>query len=324
MKFAIVGAGAVGGFLGAKLALSGNSVTLIARGSHLKAIQDKGLRVHSPEGDLEVRPSATDDFETVGPVDYIFLTVKAHGLPEVAPKLAPLLGPSTAVLPAQNGVPWWYFQRHGGPWDGVRLDSLDPEGALSDAIPTERIIGCVVYPSTVVVEPGVIEHIEGDRFAIGELDGSTTDRCRQLSAALIEARLRGPIRSRIRHDLWVKLLGNLAFNPISALTGATLGEITAHPEADALAREVMAEADAVAQGLGVKIPISIDQRMAGAEKVGGHKTSMLQDVELGRPLELESIVGAVLELGEMQGIPMPHTKTLYACTKLLVSGTGLP
>ena len=324
MKFAIVGAGAIGGFLGAKLALSGNPVTLIARGPHLKAIQEHGVRVRSPDGDLEARPSATDDFWAVGPVDYVFLTVKAHGLPEVAPKLAPLLGPDTAVLPAQNGVPWWYFQRHGGPWDGARLDSLDPLGALSDAIPTERIIGCVVYPATVVVEPGVIEHIEGDRFAIGELDGSTTDRCRQVSTALIEAGLRGPIRSRIRHDLWVKLLGNLAFNPISALTGATLAGITSHPEAAALAREVMAEADAAALGLGVKVPISIDQRMAGAERVGGHKTSMLQDVESGRPLELESIVGAVLELGEMQGIPMPHTKTLYACTKLLISGTRFP
>lgn len=317
MKFAIVGAGAIGGFLGAKLALSGNSVTLIARGPNLKAIGANGIRVYSPDGYFESQPSVTDDFEAIGTVDYIFLTVKAHSLPDIAPKLAPLMGQNTTLLPAQNGIPWWYFQQHGGPWDGKRLESLDPLGVLSDAIQTERIIGCVVYPSTVLVKPGVIKHIEGDRFAIGELDGSTTERCRQLAATLIESGLRGPIRSRIRHDLWVKLLGNVAFNPMSALTGATLAEITTHSEAAELVREIMIEADSVAQSLGIKIPISIDQRMAGAQKVGCHKTSMLQDIEAGRVLELDSIVGAVLELGEMQSIPMPHTKALYACTKLL-------
>ena len=322
MKFAIVGAGAIGAYLGAKLAASGEEAFLIARGLHLRAMQDRGVRVTSPEGDFKAYPTATDDYRAIGPLDFVFLTVKAHSLPEVAPKLAPLLGPETAVVSAQNGIPWWYFQRHGGPWEGTRLERLDPGGIISAAIEPERIIGSVVYPSALIVEPGVIEHVEGNRFAIGELDGSTTERCRRLSSALIEAGLRCPIRSRIRDDLWVKLLGNVAFNPISALTRATLVEIVTHPDASAMARAIMEEADAVAQGLGVKIPVSIDQRMAGAQKVGEHKTSMLQDLEAGKPMELESIIGAVVELGEKLGVPTPHTRMVYACAKLLAEGSA--
>ena len=317
MRFAIVGAGAIGAFLGARLSASGEEVFLIARGPHLKAMQAHGVRVRSPEGDFEAHPTATADLQEIGQVDYVFLTVKAHGLTAIAPKLAPMLGPGTAVVSAQNGIPWWYFQRHGGPWEGTHLESLDPGGVISSAIAPERIIGCVVYPSTSIVEPGVIQHIEGNRFSIGELDGTTTERCRRLADALENSGLRSPIRSRIRDELWVKLLGNLAFNPISALTGATLSEIAKHPEARALAKAAMEEADAVATGLGVKIPVSIDRRIAGAEKVGDHKTSMLQDVEAGKPIELESVVGAVVELGEKLDIPMPYTKTIYACAKLL-------
>jgi 2-dehydropantoate 2-reductase len=317
MRFAIVGAGAIGGFLGAKLSVSGHEVFLIARGPHLQAMRAQGVRVHSPDGDFEAHPVATDNFQEVGAVDFVFLTVKAHSLAEVAPKLLPMLGPDTALVSAQNGIPWWYFQRHGGPWEGTQLESLDPGGVVSRAIEPDRIIGCVVYPSTSIIEPGVIQHIEGSRFSIGELDGTTTERCRNLAGALIESGLRCPIRSRIRHELWVKLLGNLAFNPISALTHATLSEIATHPEARTVARAAMEEADAVARGLGVTIPVSVDQRMAGAEKVGHHKTSMLQDVEAGKPIELESVVGAVVELGDKLGIPMPYTKTIYACAKLL-------
>jgi 2-dehydropantoate 2-reductase len=322
MRFAIVGAGAIGAFLGARLQNAGHEVYLIARGPHLRAMQSGGVRVLSPEGDFDARPVATDDYEEAGAVDYVFLTVKAHSLDQVAPNLAPLLGPETAVVSAQNGIPWWYFQRHGGPLDGTLLESLDPRGVISSAIAPERIIGCIVYPSAAIVEPGIVRHIEGDRFAIGELDGTTTDRCRRLASAIMESGLRSPIRSRIRRDLWVKLLGNVAFNPISALTRATLAEIVTHPEARAAARAIMEEADAVARAVGVEVPISIDQRMAGAEKVGNHKTSMLQDLEAGRPMELESIVGAVVELGDKLGVPVDNTKAVYACARLLAQSAS--
>lgn len=317
MKIAIVGAGAIGAFLGAKLALSGVDVYLIARGPHLREMQANGVRIRSPEGDFEAHPTATGDYESIGPVDYVFLTVKAHSLTAIAPNLAPLLGPETAVVSAQNGIPWWYFQSHGGPFDGQSIESVDPGGVIAKAIDPSRIIGCVVYPSTVIVEPGVIEHIEGNRFSIGELDGTSSDRCKRLAAALIGSGLRAPVRSHIRHDMWVKLLGNVVFNPMSALTGATLVEMVTHPETNALVRAVMEEADAVAEGLGVRLPLTIDQRMEGAKKVGAHKTSMLQDLEAGRPMELESVVGVVIELGEKLGLPMPHTKTLYTCARLL-------
>ena len=322
MRIAIVGAGAIGAYLGAKLSASGEEVFLIARGPHLEAMQAHGVRVRSPEGDFEAHPTATGDFKEIGPVDYVFLTVKAHGLTEVAPRLEPLLKPDTAVVSAQNGIPWWYFQRHGGPWDGTQLESVDPGGVISKAIAAERIIACIVYPSALIVEPGVIQHVEGNRFSMGELDGTTTERCRRLADTLTKSGLRCPIRSRIRDELWAKLLGNLAFNPISALTRATLSEIATHPEARAVARAAMEEADAVATGLGVKIPVTIDRRIDGAEKVGDHKTSMLQDVEAGKPIELESLVGAVVELGEKLGLPMPYTKTIYACAKLLAQGLG--
>lgn len=317
MKIAIVGAGAIGAFLGAKLALSGVDVYLIARGPHLREMQANGVRVRSPEGDFEAHPTATGDYESIGSVDYVFLTVKAYSLTAIAPNLAPLLGPETAVVSAQNGIPWWYFQSHGGPFDGQSIESVDPGGVIAKAIDPSRIIGCVVYPSTVIVEPGVIEHIEGNRFSIGELDGTSSDRCKRLAAALIGSGLRAPVRSHIRHDMWVKLLGNVVFNPMSALTGATLVEMVTHPETNALVRAVMEEADAVAEGLGVRLPLTIDQRMEGAKKVGAHKTSMLQDLEAGRPMELESVVGVVIELGEKLGLPMPHTKTLYTCARLL-------
>jgi 2-dehydropantoate 2-reductase len=317
VKIAIVGAGAIGAFLGAKLALSGEDVYLIARGPHLRAMQANGVRVRSPEGDFEAHPVATDDYESIGPVDFVFLTVKAHSLTGIAPSLAPLLGPDTAVVSAQNGIPWWYFMGHGGPFDGESIESVDPGGVIAGAIDQSRIIGCVIYPSTAIVQPGVIEHIEGNRFSLGELDGSSSDRCKRLSAALIAAGLRAPIRGHIRHDMWIKLLGNVVFNPMSALTGATLVEMVDHPETSATVRAVMAEADGVAQGLGVRLPFTIEQRMEGARKVGAHKTSMLQDLEAGRPMELESVVGVVIELGEKLGLPMPLTRTLYSCARLL-------
>lgn len=317
MRFAVVGAGAIGAYLGARLSLGGHDVSLIARGPHLEAMQSNGVRVLSPDGDFEAHPTVTGDYGQVGEVDFVFLTVKAHSLPEVAPRLGPLLGPETAVVSAQNGIPWWYFQRHGGPWDGTRIERLDPDGVVSKAVAAERVIGCIVYPSASIAEPGVIEHLEGDRFAIGEPDGSASGRCKGLADALKASGLRSPIRSRIRVDMWVKLLGNVAFNPISALTRATLVEMTGHPETRALARSIMEEADAVAAALGVRVPISVDRRIAGAAAVGEHKTSMLQDLESGRPMELEAIVGAVIELGEMLDVPVPNTRAVYAAAKLL-------
>jgi len=322
VKIAIVGAGAIGAFLGAKLALSGEDVYLIARGPHLRAMQADGVRVRSPEGDFEAHPTATDDYESIGPVDFLFLTVKAHSLTGIAPNLAPLLGPDTAVVSAQNGIPWWYFMGHGGPFDGESIESVDPGGVIAGAIDQSRIIGCVIYPSTAIVEPGVIEHIEGNRFSLGELDGSSSDRCKRLAGAFIAAGLRAPIRGHIRHDMWIKLLGNVVFNPMSALTGATLVERVTHPETSATVRAVMTEADEVAQGLGVRLPFTVEQRMEGARKVGAHKTSMLQDLEAGRPMELESVVGVVIELGEKLGLPMPLTRTLYSCARLLEQVRG--
>jgi 2-dehydropantoate 2-reductase len=317
MRFAIYGAGAIGALLGAKLSLANEDVTLIARGPHLATMQAHGVRVHSLQGNFEARPAATDNPTSIGEVDAVVLAAKAHSLTAIAPLLAPLLGADTMVVSAQNGIPWWYFQSHGGPWEGTHLESVDPGGVIAEAIEPRRIIACIVYPSAAITEPGVIEHIEGDRFSIGELDGSTSERAKRLSSAFIRAGLRAPIRPRIRHDLWVKLLGNVAFNPLSALTRATLVEIATDTGTRAIAQAVMEEADAVAKALGVELPVTIEQRLTGAQKVGQHKTSMLQDIESGRPLELESLVGAVVELGNKLGIPMPHTSTLYASTKLL-------
>ena len=317
MKFAIYGAGAIGAYLGAKLSLSGHDVALIARGPHLRAMQENGVAVRSADGDFTARVFATSDPAEAGPVDAVVLAVKAHGLTAIAPLLPPLIGPDTIVVPAQNGVPWWYFQRHGGPWEGTQLESVDPGGVIAQHVPAERIIGCVVYPAAAIVEPGVIEHEEGNRFSLGELDGSTTDRVKALSSAIGGAGLRAPVRGNIRQEIWVKLLGNLAFNPISALTQAGMAEIAADADAGGLARTMMEEAYAVAEALGVTIPISIDQRMAGAARVGGHKTSMLQDIETARPIEIGGLVGVVLELGRLVDVPMPCTTAVYACAKLL-------
>jgi len=247
----------------------------------------------------------------------VLLTLKAHSLTDVAPRLASLIGPDTTVVTTQNGLPWWYFYKHGGELEGTHLESVDPGGAISRCIDSARVIGCIVYPSTIIAEPGVVEHIEGTRFSLGEPDGSKSDRCRRIAEAFIGAGLRCPIRSDIRREMWVKLFGSVAFNPISALTRATLAEIVQCPQTRALATQMMTEAEVVAKRLGIDLGITIDQRLAGAEKVGHHKTSMLQDVEAGRPLELEAIVGTVVELGEKMKLPMTHTRAVYACVKLL-------
>lgn len=317
MKIVIAGAGAIGGYVGAQLARVGADVVLFARGPHLVAIRERGLRVESEGSSFEVHPQVTGDLASIGVADAIILGVKAHGLTALAPQLKPLFGPDTAVVSTQNGIPWWYFQQHGKEFEGLRLESVDPGGAIADSIDPERVIGSLVYFASEIVAPGVIRHVEGNRISFGEPDGSRSERCRKLAEALIAAGFRCPVTTRLRHEIWVKLLGNIAFNPISALTGATLAQITRHPEVSRLVRQIMAEAESVATKLGITLPISIDQRIAGAEKVGEHKTSMLQDLEAGRPLELDAIVGAVVELAGLLAVAVPATSAIYACTKLL-------
>jgi len=317
MRIVIAGAGAIGGYIGARLAKAGADVVLHARGPHLRAMQDRGLRVISPDGDFEVKPTVAADFAAIGRADVVFLGVKAHSLTTLAPTLAPLLGPSTVVVSTQNGIPWWYFQGIGGELEGLRLERVDPGGIIADTIEPRRVVGSLAYFATDIVEPGVIRHTEGNRISFGEPDGSKSERARAIAEALIAAGFRCPVTPRFRHEIWVKLLGNVAFNPISALTGATLEELARHPDVSRLVRELMAETEAVAGKLGIELPISIDQRMAGAEKVGAHKTSMLQDLEAGRPMELEAVVGAVVELGDRLGVRMPSTRAVYACAKLL-------
>jgi 2-dehydropantoate 2-reductase len=319
MKFCIVGAGAIGGYLGAKLALAGEDVTLIARGAHLEALQQRGLQLITAAGASDViHPiTATADITKVGAQDVVILAVKAHSLPAIAPSLPTLYHADTMVVTAQNGIPWWYFRKHGGEYEGTTIQSVDPNGLVEANIGVDRVIGCVVYPAAEIQSPGVIRHIEGDRFSLGEIDGVKTDRIQQLAAAFKQAGIKAPIRNQIRGELWVKLWGNLAFNPISALTGATLEGICQYPPSRALAYQIMSEALAIAEKLEVRMGISLEQRIDGAEKVGAHKTSMLQDIEADRSTEIDAIVGSVAELGRLLNIPTPHIDAVYASVKLL-------
>ena len=317
MKFLIAGAGAIGAYIGARMAQAGFDVTLYARGPHLRAMQERGVRVKSSEGDFVARPTIAASLEEAGPVDVVFLGVKAHGLPQLAPQLKPVLGPDTVVVSTQNGIPWWYFQGFGGEWEGLRLERIDPGGVISASIEAQRVIGSIVYFSTEITAPGVIQHIDGNRITLGEPDGTRSDRLRKISEALIASGFRCPITARIRHEIWVKVLGNASFNPVSALTRATLVQMARDPGVCSVIRNIMQEVEEVSHKLGMELPVSIDQRIAGAEKVGEHKTSMLQDLEAGRPMELEAVVGAVVELGERVGLPMLCTRTVYNCTKLL-------
>jgi len=317
MKFLIAGAGAIGAYIGARMAQAGFDVTLFARGPHLRAMQENGVQVNSSEGNFVARPRIVASLEEAGPVEVVFLGVKAHGLPQLAPHLKPVLGPDTTVVSTQNGIPWWYFQGFGGEWDGLRLERVDPGGVISSAIEARRVVGSIVYFSTEITSPGVIQHIEGNRISIGEPDGSRSDRVRGIAEALIASGLRCPISARLRHEIWVKVLGNASLNPVSALTRATIVQMVRDPGVCSVIRNVMEEVEAVSNKLGLELPVSIDQRIAGAEKVGDHKTSMLQDLEAGRPMELEALVGAVVELGERVGLPMPYTKTIYNIANLL-------
>ena len=317
MRFLIAGAGAIGGYIGARMAQASQDVTLFARGPHLEAMRERGLRVVSADGTFEVRPRVIGDLAEAGPMDAIILGVKAHGLTQLAPRLQPLITDGTTVVSTQNGVPWWYFQVGAGEFSGMRLERVDPGGVIGAAIDPRRVVASLVYLGTEIVEPGVIRHTEGNRISLGEPDGSRSERCRAIAEALIQAGLRCPVTTRIRHEIWVKLLGNIAFNPISALTRATLAQMARDPEVRALVRNIMLEVEAVAGRLGIELPVSVDQRIAGAEKVGEHKTSMLQDLEAGRPMELEAVIGAALEIAECLGVAMPHTRSIYACARLL-------
>lgn len=317
MKIAVVGAGAIGAYWGAAMSRGGAEVHLIARNEHLEAMQKNGVRVISPRGDFEAHPNATDDPNEVGPCDYVFLGLKAHSYPSCGPLVEPLMGPDTAVIAAQNGIPWWYFHELKGPYQGRRIESVDPAGATSAVLPPERAIGCVVYPATVIESPGVVRHLEGTRFSIGEPSGEITTRCTELSDAMIAGGLKCPVESDLRSDIWVKLMGNVAFNPISALTRATMVDICRNSWTRDIVVQMMEEALDIAARLGSNPDISIEKRMRGAENVGEHKTSMLQDLEAGKELELDAIVTAVVELADITGAPAPTLRTIHAATDLL-------
>lgn len=324
MKIAIVGAGAIGGYLGAKLAIAGEDVTFIARNRNLEAIRANGFRLQLEDGSEQHAPTAkaVQRMAEAGPQDAVLLTVKAHQVRDLLPDLRELFGPQTMVVTMINGVPWWYFHKLGGPYDGQALRSVDLDGLLAQHIEPERVIGSVVYPAAELVAPGVVKVIEGNRFTLGEPDGSRSPRIEALSQAMIRAGFKSPVSKDIRGEIWVKLWGNLSFNPISALTHATLQDICRFPLSRELAARMMGEAQAVGQKLGVEFKISLDKRIAGAEAVGAHKTSMLQDVENGRALELEALVGSVVELGRITDTPTPTIDAIYAAASLLGKTLG--
>ena len=320
MKIAVIGAGAIGGLVGAKLALAGEDVTFIVRGANLAAIREHGMKLVMADGTEHVATGvrATSDYDDAGPQDLVVLAMKAHQVESVARDVPKLFGPGTAVVTMQNGLPYWYFHDHGGPGlSGTTLESVDPGGVVGRHIPAERVIGCVVYPASDLVAPGVVHHVEGDRFPIGELDGSSSERVERISRCFVDAGFKAPVLADIRSEIWLKLWGNLCFNPISALTHATLQDICRFPPSRELAANMMREGQAVAQALGVSFKITLDQRMAGAEAVGAHKTSMLQDVEHGRALELDALVGSVIELGRICSVDTPTISAIYAATALL-------
>jgi 2-dehydropantoate 2-reductase len=317
MKICIFGAGAIGGLLGVKLAEVGANVSLVARGPHLKAMQENGLSLISEEGMRStVKVRASENAADLGVQDYVIVTLKAHSVPPVVPKMQPLLGEETTIVSGVNGVPWWYFYKHGGPLEGTRLASVDPGDAQWNGFGPDRVLGCVVYPAAEVVEPGVVKQIEGNRFSLGEPDGSKSDRAVALSQALTAAGLKAPVRSRIRDEIWVKLWGTLSFNPISALTHATLDVLCTDPGARGVARGMMLEAQAIAETLGIKFPIDVERRIDGGAAVGAHRTSMWQDLDLGRPMEIDALVTSVQELGRLTGTQTPTIDTVLALIML--------
>lgn len=315
MKICIYGAGAIGGYMGAELARSGIDVGLIARGPHLAAMRENGLRLRIGDEEHITHPTCTDNPADLGHQDFVIVTLKAHSVPLVVDAMQPLLGPDTAVVTAVNGVPWWYFHELSGDYEGRRMESVDPGGVQWDGIGPERAIGCVVYPACEITEPGIIQHTSGNKFTLGEPSGEKTERIQNLSQALIAANLKAPVRPRIRDEIWIKLWGNLSFNPISVLTTATLEEIAGDEGTRAIVRAMMVEAQAVGEALGVKFPVTVEKRIDGAAAVGAHKTSMLQDLELGRPMEIDALIAAVAEMGDLVGIETPTINTILALVR---------
>jgi 2-dehydropantoate 2-reductase len=319
VKIAVVGAGAIGGYLGGWLSAAGEDVTFIARGANLEAIRSRGMRVIGEDG-VEVLSTNARAFERTrdaGKQDVVLLTVKAHQVSAVASDLELLCHDQTVIVTMQNGIPWWYFHKHGGEFDGKPVTAADPDGRIARSVDAERIIGSVVYPAATLTAPGVVQVVEGRRFTLGELDGATTPRAQAISASLTKAGFKAPITDDIRGEIWLKIWGNLSFNPISALTHATLVDLLQFPRTRELSIAMMREAEVIAGKLGITFRVGIDKRIAGAEKVGAHKTSMLQDVEAGKELEIEALIGAVVELGRLTNTPTPHIDAVYACVSLL-------
>jgi len=323
MKIAIYGAGAIGGYLGALLADAGAEITLIARGPHLAAIREKGLALEMAGETTVRRIAATDDPAEAGPQDHVIVALKAHSVPAVVEAMQPLLGPQTAVVTAVNGVPWWYFHALEGPWRDRRLEAVDPGGRQWERIGPQRAIGCVVYPACDVPEPGLVRHIEGDRFVLGEPSGEKTERVMALAEIMRQAGFKTPVKPGIRDEIWIKLWGNLCFNPVSALTGGTLEQIGTDPGTRALCRAMMVEAQAIGERLGVRFPIDVERRIDGAVAVGAHKTSMLQDLEKGRPLEIDALVTVVAELGRIVEVETPAIDTVLALVQQKAELAGL-
>ncbi len=324
MKICIFGAGAIGGYLGVKLVQAGADVSLVARGPHLAAMKEKGLTLIEEGGERVTVPvRAAEDPAELGPQDYLVITLKAHSVPPVVGRMQPLIGENTTVVSGVNGVPWWYFHKLAGPFEGMRLAAVDPGDVQWDGLGPDRVLGCVVYPAAEVIEPGVIRHIEGNRFSLGEPDGSMSDRAKALSKVLTTAGLKAPVRPRIRDEIWVKLWGNLSFNPISALTHATLDVLCTDPGTRAVARGMMIEAQHIAERLGVTFPIDVERRIDGGAAVGAHRTSMWQDLEAGRPMEIDALVTAVQELGRLTEIPTPTIDTVLALIRLRARMAGV-
>ncbi len=318
MKICVVGAGAIGGYLAVRLAGIGEQVSVVIRGANLVAVRANGMKLINADGTEQVAQlAATDNMAELGVQDVVILGMKAHQVAPVVPQLASLVGPHTLVVTAQNGIPWWYFFKHGGPYEGTRIDAVDPGGVISDGLPVDRTLGCIIYPAAELDAPGVIRVIEGNRFPLGEIDGADTERVRALAAVFRNAGFKTPVLSDIRSEIWLKLWGNLSFNPISALTHATLEDICRFPATRALAADMMREAQAIGEKLGVPFKVSLEKRIAGAEAVGAHKTSMLQDVESGRVLELDALVKSVIELGRITNTPTPTIESVYALAALL-------
>ena len=319
MKIAIIGAGAIGGYVGVKLALAGEDVTFVVRGANLDAIRRNGMKLVMSDGSEHVAANvrATNDYASAGVQDIVVLAMKAHQVDAVANDVPKLIGPDTVVVTMQNGIPFWYFHEHGGALAGTTVKSVDPSGLIAAKIPARQVLGCVVYPASELTAPGVVRHIEGDRFPIGELDGSRSERALRVSACFTNAGFKAPVLDDIRAEIWLKLWGNLTFNPISSLSRSTLVDICRFPLTRELAANMMREAQTVAEKLGIAFRVSLDKRIAGAEKVGKHKTSMLQDIEAGRAPEIDALVGSVVELGRLTGTATPHIDTVYALVKLL-------